>query len=108
MNWRTYSIAVLLVAATAALLVLGMYGAGYLYFLLNRAVPQHIELTTWYLYWQAYGGEPAQRPRLLIAAVLPLLLPAAMLLALLQPRPRALYGDARWASTREIRDAGLL
>jgi len=97
-------------ALLAGLLLGGAWLAGYVYFLLNRATPQHIQLDTWWTYWQAYGQLPAQRIRLLLAAAVPAALLIAVLfifvLALL-PRPRALYGDARWASEQDIRDAGL-
>ncbi|NVM77458.1 type IV secretory pathway TraG/TraD family ATPase VirD4 [Duganella sp. SG902] len=98
-------------ALLAALLLGGACLAGYTFFLLNQASPRQIRPDTWWLYWQAYGHLPAQRTRLLLAAALPCaLLLGVLLMAVLAllPRPRALYGDARWASEREIRDAGLL
>lgn len=95
----------------AALLLGAAWLAGYCYFLLNLAPPRQIRFDTWWWYWQAYGQVPAQRIRLLIAAAVPALLLLGLLVALvamLLPRPRALYGDARWASRRDIDDAGLL
>lgn len=95
----------------ATLLLTWAYLAGYSYFLLNRAWPRHIDLATWWLYWQAYGQHPQQRQRLLLAAILPALLLLGALLVLLPSllrRPRPLYGDARWASEREIKEQGLL
>jgi type IV secretion system protein VirD4 len=96
-------------ACIAAGLAGSAYLAGHVYFLLNKALPHDIDIGTWYLYWQAYSADRGQRKRLILAAVLPALLVFGLpLLMLLAPRPRALYGDARWATEQEIREAGLL
>lgn len=85
--------------------------AGQLYFLLNKILPQEFSLDTWYRYWLAYHGHPRQHDRLLTAAIAaPLLvfgLPLAACISHAKPA-RSLHGDARWARTSEIRQAGLL
>jgi len=98
----------LVLGGLALLAAASLYLAGHLYFLLNKAIPSHITLSTWWQYWQAYGGLPAQRPRLIAALVLPPLAALLLLPLLLRASPRSLYGDARWASTQDIHDAGLL
>jgi len=110
MSARACLLALLAMTASGMAAVACVYLAGHVYFLLNHAMPRHIDLTTWYLYWQAYGADPRQRSRLLAALVIPAaLLTTAILLPFLLPQPpRALHGDARWATEREIRAAGLL
>jgi type IV secretion system protein VirD4 len=111
MSARSLLRGLLALAVLAALLLAWAYLAGYGYFLLNQARPANVGPHTWQLYWQAYGHDPLQRKRLLLAAALPALVLLGMLLAValaLRPSPRPLYGDARWATTDEIREAGLL
>jgi len=98
----------LILAGLALLAAASLYLAGHLVFLLNKALPHHVTLFTWWQYWQAYGDMPAQRPRLIAALALPPLTAVLLLPLLLRARPRSLYGDARWASTQDIHDAGLL
>lgn len=98
--------AYLLIGAIAA-----AYLAGCLYFILSKAMPNNIELDTWWRYWDAYAADAAQRKRLLTAAVLAagvvFLIPLAAMFTLVQSG-RSLHGDARWATRAEIRKAGLL
>lgn len=108
MSLRTALLIVAVGAAALAALAAWAYLAGYLYFLLNQAAPRHIDSGTWYLYWQAYGGDNAQRWRLIAAAAIPPLIISAAIVCALAGKQRPLYGDARWATEREIRDAGLL
>ena len=106
---RVVALLLAIMLAIALLAAAWAWLAGASYFLLNLARPRQIGLDTWWLYWQAYGSNPAQRPRLIAAALLPavaIALPLA--LCWLRQAPRALYGDARWASSAEIRHAGLL
>jgi type IV secretion system protein VirD4 len=108
MSLRTALLILAVGAAALTALLAWAYLAGYLYFLLNKSLPRHIDAGTWYLYWQAYGGDHGQRLRLIAAAAIPLVPALAAVVFALSGRQRPLYGDARWASEREIRDAGLL
>lgn len=99
----------------AAVLALGLlacaYLAGYLFYLINKTIPHDIEIDTWLRYWEAYRDHPVQGKRLLISGIaapaLAIGLPLALHLSH-RRRPRPLHGDARWATTAEIRQAGLL
>jgi type IV secretion system protein VirD4 len=87
------------------------YVAGHLFFLVNKTIPRDIHIDTWYRYWAAYSTHPVQRHRLLVSgAAAPALVIGLPLLLHLKHRrrPRLLHGDARWATTAEIRQAGLL
>lgn len=112
MKLRTAVLILLALLLLGAVLLAWAYIAGYTYYLLNKAWPQQVDPQTWYVYWQAYAQDPGQRKRLLAAAALPGLLLLAFLLIALAPlcrrRTRPLYGDARWATEREIKDEGLL
>lgn len=87
------------------------YLAGYLFFLINKTIPHDIAFDTWLRYWNAYSDHPVQGKRLLITGI------AAPTITIVLPlvfhfshrgRPRPLHGDARWATTAEIKQAGLL
>src|SRR5699024_2458331 len=68
-------------------------------------------LTTFPNYWMAYSDDPAVKPWLvgsMIGATAVIALPIAFIAFLIKEKARPLYGDARWASTQEIKDAGLL
>ena len=110
MSARACQLALLVMAAMGIAAVVCVYLAGHVYFLLNHAMPRHIDLSTWYQYWLAYGDDPRQRGRLIAAMSIPAaVLTVAALLPFVLPQPqRALHGDARWATEREIREAGLL
>lgn len=111
MTLRILLLTIMALAVLAALLLGGACLAGYLYFLLNQRPPPPLQPEVWWWYWQAYGQIPAQRSRLLIAAGVPCVALIALLvaaIAALLPAARPLYGDARWASRREIGEAGLL
>ncbi len=101
-----------LLHAYAALATLAApYLAAVLYFAINKTMPVALAWDTWYRYWQVYASDPLQHARLVGAAAVAVALLAAPPLVLLVSRftrPRSLHGDARWASTREIREAGLL
>jgi type IV secretion system protein VirD4 len=95
--------------------VLGLFAAAYLaaaiYFLINKTIPNGIDMGTWLRYWASFGHDSLQRPRLLSSAVAALLLvyiaPPLAIVKLRHAR-RSLHGDARWANEQEIRKAGLL
>ena len=99
-----FRIAVALLVAA----VVGLYVAGYAFLMAMKLPPQHASLLTIPQYWQAYGDRPDVR-RTLIATLLG---SQGMMVGLvgfaLLPRRRPLHGDARFATRREIEQAGLL
>ncbi|MDQ1922673.1 hypothetical protein [Massilia pseudoviolaceinigra] len=88
------------------------YVAGGAYFVVNKTMPADIAIDTWMRYWEAYGDDPVQRKKLTMAAgiggILVYLVPLVVVLLATRGQSRSLHGDARWASAREIRKAGLL
>ena len=96
------TVAVLSLAAT--------YLAGVLFLVLNRVSPRHAQLTSVIIYWEGYSDDPPRRKQLVVsiavAAATLLLVPIAAVIA---TRPcRRVFGDARFATLAEVRDAGLL
>lgn len=104
-------LALLALALLCAAAPLSAYLAGCAYYLLHRTVPRHVGLDTWYRFWLAWASEPAERRRLIAAALIGagtvLLIPLWLLIERNRSRS-SLHGDARWASSAEIREAGLL
>ena len=98
------------VALAVAALLIAAYLAGIVYFLLNKQSPQDIGIGTWWLYWQTYSDLSPQRKYLQLSAglagfvifVLPLLIWSSIV-----GKSRSLHGDARFATTTEVRRAGL-
>lgn len=92
-------------------LFLTMYLAGWLFFLLNKSMPQGVGLETWWLFWQTYSEDPQQRKYLQaalgIAAAVVYLVPLLAISALNQ-KSRSLHGDARFATQSEVNKSGLL
>lgn len=108
---RAVIIATVLTAYLAAGMVAAAYLAGAAFFVLNKTIPDAIAIDTWYRYWHAYAADPLQHRRLLLSAAIAaaaLLAPPLCALGALAHGQRSLHGDARWASEREIREAGLL
>jgi type IV secretion system protein VirD4 len=100
---------VLLVAL--ALVCTTLYLAGVMFLLLNKANPRQAGWTSVLDYWTLYAADPHWRRQLIASLLVPgvaLLgvLPVALFLVSRPRRP--LHGDARFASTAEIRHAGLL
>jgi type IV secretion system protein VirD4 len=102
-------------AAVLCYVVAGFFAAEYLagafYFVANKTMPHGITLGTWANYWHWYSSDPTQHKRLQLAAVIagvvvyvvPLLIAAK-----LADKGRSLHGDARFATSAEVRKAGLL
>lgn len=87
------------------------YLAAAFYFLLNKTIPDVIELDTWYRYWQLYGSTGLQGGRLFksaAAALAVVYIGPLFLIAGALRNKRSLHGDARWATVAEMRKAGLL
>ena len=62
---------------------------------------------TLYQYWFWYGDMPKTKAWLIGAAVVGLVLAAIPFILPFIPRKQSLFGDARWANSREIGEAGL-
>jgi type IV secretion system protein VirD4 len=93
--------------AVLALVLSQYFGACVLLSLLHRDVREAGPLTL-LRYALYYGDRPDIRSRLVIASLAGLGGVGLIPLALLLPRRRALHGDARFASRREVARAGLL
>ena len=93
----------LLVAA-----LVGLYVAGYAFLMAMKMPPQEASLLTIHQYWQAYGERPDVRRTLVATLVGAQGLCLGLVGVALWPRRRPLHGDARFATRREIEQAGLL
>lgn len=96
--------------AVAALACAATYLSAVLFLLLNKADPSQARFTSILHYWQLYADDPSLRRKLKVSTTvsavgLLVVLPLAALGAARQRR--ALHGSARFASTAEIRQAGL-
>jgi type IV secretion system protein VirD4 len=99
--------AVALFAVLACLAVAWLWLGGY--FFLKAAGAENVRaspLTLW-RYYATYGDDPETRKWLALAALGALAALAAPLAAIFAPKPKKLYGSARWATMKEIEKAGL-
>ncbi len=100
--------AIKLFAAGLALLALSQYLAGYFFLLWVHENPHAATPLTVVRYAYYYGSRAEVRTRLLLSSAAAVGLLLAGGLAVFVPRRRALHGDARFASRREITAAALL
>jgi type IV secretion system protein VirD4 len=89
-------------------LLVSQYLAGWLFLAWLHLNPREAGPLTIARYGYYYGARADVRPRLWATSVAGLLLVSVVPLALLLPRRRALHGDARFATRREVARAGLL
>jgi type IV secretion system protein VirD4 len=87
--------------------VVGLYLTGYFFLWATRQTPQSATPVTALRYWYYHGDLPQVRKPLAWSATAGFGLVALGALFVLLPRPRSLHGDARFATLREIRRAGL-
>ena len=102
-----------LLVIVAGAVVLGQYLGGVLFVRMQKLPHEAVSLFTLHDYWQAYGDVPAVRRALKVCTLLSVViggLPLAVVtMALVKTRGRiAQFGDARFASRRDIEKAGLL
>jgi type IV secretion system protein VirD4 len=107
--------AALIAGGAAACIAAGSWLSGAAFMALSERSVQRVpavKLTSIARYWSEYGHDPKQKRKLgaitasgygLTCALLP-----GLLVAGLAQRRRTLYGDARFANMKEIRDAKLL
>ncbi|MBZ2207141.1 type IV secretory system conjugative DNA transfer family protein [Massilia soli] len=99
-----------LLAGTALCTVAALwnYLAGAAVLHLLRRDPAEAGMLTVYQYWFHYGDLAPVRNKLFIAAAFSFVAIALPLFLVLKPRARKQHGDARFASRREMRKAGLM
>jgi type IV secretion system protein VirD4 len=105
----------LLVAGVIVYLIVAVLGAlwlaGVFYFLLHKAAPHGVTLSTWLTYQHFYWHKSVERKDLLIAILVAGAIAAApgfMALSVLGNNDRELHGSAKFASPGDVRKAGLM
>ena len=99
------------IKVTAALLlaaVVGLYLSGCFFLMAIRLPPHEATPLTTYRYWQHHGERPDVRRALVMALAGGEGLALGVVGFALLPRRRPLHGEARFATRREIAQAGLL
>ncbi|WP_321899471.1 hypothetical protein [Paraburkholderia heleia] len=104
---------VVLLVVVAGAAALGQYVGGVLFARMQTLPPETASVFTLHDYWQAYGDVPAVRRALKVCTLLSMViggLPVAVVtMALVRNRGHiAQFGEARFASRRDIEKAGLL
>ena len=96
--------------AGGLLLVVGLwaYLAGGIFMMAYGRQFEEATPLTMYQYWYHYGAEQEVQKWLYIASGISLAVLLAPGLLFFAPAKRSLFGEARFAKTREIRDAGLM
>lgn len=102
-----------LMASLAVATILGLYLGGRLFVHLQKLPEAALSVFTLFDYWQAYGDVPAVKRSLAVCTMLAAVtgcMPAAVVtLALIRTHGRtAQFGNARFATRRDIVKAGLL
>ena len=95
------------VALLVAALV-GLYLGGYAFLVAMKLPPRNATLLTLHHYWEAYGDRPDVRRTLIATLAGAQGLMLGLVGVAMLPRRRPLHGDARFATRREIEQAGLL
>ena len=96
----------LIVASLLGIVAVSYLGA-YFFLLFLKLTPTHATPLTLPRYAYYYWDNPQVRARLIGAGALALLIVGGMALIVALPKRRTLHGNARWASSRNIRRAGL-
>jgi type IV secretion system protein VirD4 len=98
----------LICAAAIVALVAWSYLAGGIFLVAHGRTFDEATPLTYFQYWAHYGSSVSTRLWLWIAAGAALALLVAPAIPFLIPAQRSLFGDARFATRREIKRAGLL
>lgn len=102
-KWPT----LLLLSAPFAALIGWAWLSGYFYLELAGLEGSTATPLTLYQYWYYYGEDKATQAWLGVAGVAGLAIVVLPLLMIFTPQRRALFGDAKWATEKEIKEAGL-
>lgn len=84
------------------------YLSGGFFLLLSGQSFDNASLITTFQYWFYYGSEKQVQNLLFIASAGALIIVLSPLLLFFAPAKKSLYGDARFAKRKEIKDAGLM
>src|ERR1700676_816223 len=96
----------LIVVSLLGIVAVSYLGA-YFFLLFLKLTPTQATPLTLPRYAYYYWDNPQVRSRLIGAGALALLIVGGMALIVALPKRRSLHGNARWASSRNIRRAGL-
>ncbi|GGO83767.1 protein VirD4 [Marinobacterium nitratireducens] len=97
----------LLIALPAAVIVGWAWLSGYFYLELAGLDGGAASPLTVYQYWYHYGDGTATKAWLAAAGVAALVVVCLPVLVAITPATRKLFGDAKWATSKEIQNAGL-
>jgi type IV secretion system protein VirD4 len=89
------------------LAIAALWLSGFYFLLLSKLDSSQANLFTIYDYWQSYGNLEYVSKHIaaaIIGALLTVALPVGLFFI---PKPRSLYGDAKWANISDIRKSGL-
>lgn len=105
-------VASLLVAAWLGAGAWGVrYVAGGIYYVIHKTDPRQVQAETWQEYWDQYQDDRKEKKRLqgsMGLAIFAIFGLPLLLILVNSGKKRSLHGDARWATTTEVREAGLL
>jgi type IV secretory pathway TraG/TraD family ATPase VirD4 len=112
-TFRILILGLVVVVLVTGAAILGQYLGGLLFARLQKLPQDSVGVFTLFDYWQAYGDVPAVKRTLsvctLLSAVIGCMPAAVITMALLRSRGRiAQFGNARFATRRDIVKAGLL
>jgi type IV secretion system protein VirD4 len=93
---------------SAVALAAGLYLSGYFFLFVNHQNPRQTTPLTILQYGQYYGDNPAFRKSLIGSSATGFGIVSIFALLLLIPRNRALHGEAKFATTQDIKKRGLL
>ena len=109
--YRPWIIAAVVVVYLIVAVTLASWAAGALFYVMHKATPHGVTPLTWPTYARFYWHNGHQRQLLLLSALLPgalALFPLGPVLGRLAGTDRELHGSARFATARDIRDAGMM
>jgi type IV secretion system protein VirD4 len=87
------------------------YVAGGIYLISHKASPMQVQSGTWSMYWSQYQDDRKEKKRLQASmgfSVFLLFGLPLILIIIANSKARSLHGEARWANTSEVKEAGLL
>lgn len=110
MKFPTWAKVLFALSALVAGIVAAMYVSGFVFLAVNKTNPFNTSLTTIYQYWYYYRDDPEQSTHFklafMVAALIGAVPPMSVLISMLKGG-RALHGDARFATKKEVQKSGL-